>query len=219
MSARLIVVGVVRDVQSITVGVPDGPFLYMPASRNFESGHLFVRSDLTALQVQSLATRIAKQLDPSLVVTVTGLREQLDRAIAPVALAGRVASGLGLVAMLLAAVGVYGVVAFAVSQRSREIGIRMAFGATERSVQRMVFVQGSRVVGIGLFVGLVLATGSSQAIRSLLFGLNALDVVAFGGVALLLSVVAAVAVGIPATRAARIGGEFAGGLSLPFATH
>lgn len=200
----LIVVGVVRDVQSVNVGVADGPYLYMPASRNFENGHLFVRSSLSQHELQSVAARISRELDASLVVTVTGLSEQLSRAIAPVALAGRIASGLGLVALLLAAVGVYGVIAFAVSQRSREIGIRMALGATERSVQSMVFVQGARVVGIGLAIGLVLAAASSQAIRSVLFGLSALDVVAFGGVALLLSVVAAVAVGIPATRAARV---------------
>lgn len=203
-SRKLVVVGVVRDIQSVSLGTPDDPYLYMLSSRGNESVHLIVRADLPTAQVQALATRITRQLDANLIVSVRGLDEELERVVAPVQLAGKLASALGLVAMLLAAVGVYGVVAFAVSQRSREIGIRMALGATRRSVQNMMFRQGARVVGVGLAIGIVMAIGSSQAIRSALFGLSPLDGVAFVTVALLLSIVAAVAVAIPAARASRV---------------
>ncbi|MEO7998880.1 MAG: ABC transporter permease [Gemmatimonadaceae bacterium] len=203
-SHQLVVVGVVRDIQSASLGTNDGPYYYKLPSQNNESVHLVVRTELSASQVQSLATRIAHQFDANLIVTVRGLDEELQRVVAPVQLAGKMASALGLVAMLLAAVGVYGVVAFAVSQRSREIGIRMALGATRRSVQTMMFRQGARVVGVGLALGIALSIGSSQAIRSMLFGLSALDGVAFVTVALLLSIVASVAVAIPAARASRV---------------
>ncbi len=124
--------------------------------------------------------------------------------MAPVRVAGLFATGLGAVALLLAVVGVYGVVAFGVSQRTREIGIRIALGATRRSVHRLVLREGGRVIAIGLVAGLVIAAGAARVIRSVLFGLSPLDAPAFGAVALLLGVAAAVAVSIPAARAARV---------------
>lgn len=206
-----VVVGVVADIQSASLGIDDGPYFYMPSTPAYaagmpapEAGHFVVRSSVGQVQLQARVEQLTRELDPNLIVTLRGLDEELRREVAPVQLAGRVASGLGLVAMLLAAVGVYGVVSFAVNQRSREIGIRMALGATRRSVQTMIFRQGARVVGVGLAIGIALAMGSSQAIRSMLFGLSPLDGVAFIAVAVLLSVVAALAVAIPAARASRV---------------
>lgn len=198
------VIGVVPDLQTTSLGTDDGPYYYTSASRDFDVPKLLVRASIPPTQVHALATRITAEIDPALVVATRALQEDLQREIAPVKVASKVASVVGLVAMLLAAVGVYGVIAFAVSQRSREIGIRMALGATRRSVQAMMFRQGARVVGLGLAIGIVLAAGMSQAIRSILFGLSAVDTIAFVAVTVLLSLVATIAIGIPAARASRV---------------
>lgn len=202
---RMRVIGVVRTVQSVALGIDDRPYLYKPAAPDDRLNRLIlVRSDLPALSVRSLAEAAALRIEPSVVLTARSIESEMDRAIAPVRIAGLFASGLGAVALLLAVVGVYGVVAFGVSQRSREIGIRIALGATTRSVHRLVLREGGRVIAIGLVVGLVAAALASQVIRSLLFGLDPLDVTAFGAVAILLGGAAAIAVSIPASRAARV---------------
>ncbi|MEP7383643.1 MAG: ADOP family duplicated permease [Gemmatimonadota bacterium] len=202
---RMTVVGIARDVQSVSLGIDDGPYLYSPAHPSELLGRLLiVRSDLPATSVRALAEREALRLDPGVLVTSRSIEEGMAAAIAPVRIAGLFATGLGGVALLLAVVGVYGVVSFGVSQRSREIGIRIALGATPRSVQRLVLREGGRVIGIGLLGGLLAAAGAAQVIRSLLFGLNPLDATAFSGAALALGIASALAVSIPAARAARV---------------
>ena len=110
----------------------------------------------------------------------------------------------GVVAVLLAAVGLYGVLAFVVGQRTREIGVRMALGATARDVVRDVVGQGLRLAVIGVAAGLALAAASTRLLASLLFGTSPTDVATFAAVSLLLVVVAAAASLIPAIRASRV---------------
>ena len=107
-------------------------------------------------------------------------------------------------AVLLAAAGVYGVMSYGVTQRTREIGIRMAIGAQRRSVVAMVMLEAGRVVGIGALMGMLAARGLTKLLASMLFGVSAQDPLTFGGVALLIGVVAAVASFVPAMRAARV---------------
>ena len=107
-------------------------------------------------------------------------------------------------ALLLAAIGIYGLMAYSVEQRTQEIGIRVALGAGSHDMLRLVIVQGLRLAGIGMAVGLAAAFGLTRLLSSLLFGVKATDPMAFGAVALTLAAVACMAIYIPARRATRI---------------
>jgi ABC-type antimicrobial peptide transport system permease subunit len=108
------------------------------------------------------------------------------------------------VALLLAAVGLYGVMSYLVSQRTREIGLCVALGARPLDIHRLIVGQGLKPLGLGVTLGLLGAVGLSRMMASLLFGVSAYDVPTFGGVSLLLGVVALAACVIPARRAANI---------------
>ena len=109
---------------------------------------------------------------------------------------------LGIVGLLLAAVGLYGIVAYLVGQRTREIGVRMALGASQRDVLELVVLDGMRPVAIGMGIGLVLAFGVTRLLMSFLLGVSPLDTITFVAGAGLLTAVALVASWLPARRAA-----------------
>lgn len=113
-------------------------------------------------------------------------------------------TGLGMLAIALAAIGLYGVVAYAVSQRTREIGIRMALGAATADVQWMVLGRGLRLTAIGLAIGLALSAGTVRLLRGYLYGLSPFDPVAFGGACLAWVAIAMLASWFPARRATRV---------------
>jgi ABC-type antimicrobial peptide transport system permease subunit len=113
-------------------------------------------------------------------------------------------AAFGSLALLLAMVGVFGVLAYSVQQRTRELGVRMALGATPGSVTRLVLSDAGRVVVLGTVLGMLAATGLGQAISSFLFGVQPQDPLTFAAVAGVLGVTAAVAIAAPALRAARV---------------
>ena len=108
------------------------------------------------------------------------------------------------VALALAAIGIYGVIAYSVTQRTREIGIRMALGAQRRDVLRLVFAQGGKLVGLGVIIGLAATLAASRAMGSLLFNTSAQDPLTLGTITLLLGVVSLVACLLPASRATKV---------------
>ena len=145
------------------------------------------------------------EVDPELVVPQSApIDSTLARGIADRRFQAMLFLLFGVVALMIAAVGIYGVMAYLVSQGTRDIGIRMALGATARSVLGLVLRQGTLIAAIGLFAGLAGAWALTRFMQSLLFGVSGTDALTFSAVATLLGAVAILATLIPARRAARI---------------
>ena len=158
----------------------------------------------TAEAVQGLRAAVAN-VDPGVPVTRIQTMDALVRnSTARPRMTAFLVALFAASAALLAAVGLYGVLAFTVARRVREIGVRMALGARAADVVTMVTVQGLRLVGVGLIVGLAGAALGSRLLQSLLFSVSAWDPIAFGGAALLFALVGVAACVVPAMRAVRI---------------
>jgi ABC-type antimicrobial peptide transport system permease subunit len=146
-----------------------------------------------------------KSIDASLsVLNIETLAERVHQSLGGERNQATLLGTFGLLALLLASIGLYGVMAYSVAQRTREIGIRMALGAERRDVLSLVLKQGIALTGIGIVVGLGVAFGATRLIASSLFGVSALDPVTFAATSGVLIVVALVASLIPARRATRI---------------
>jgi ABC-type antimicrobial peptide transport system permease subunit len=147
---------------------------------------------------------LTRQLDPSILVRVNRLEENLDFWRSVSRLTAGLSGSLSLLALVLAAFGVYGVVSCIVSRRLREVGIRMMLGATSRDVQAMILRQTLVPVGIGAAFGIAGAGAASRILESVLFGVSPLDPIAFVGAAAFLLAVAAAATLLPAQQALRL---------------
>jgi len=201
------VVGVVRDSQASHLGKTDGLFVYFPAGpKEQRTSQILVHSvnnDDDAANIKAIR-EVARALDPDLIVDVTKLEDNLELWRTPSRIVAALSGVLGGLALVLAAIGVNGVVSYGVSQRVREIGIRLALGADGRDVARLVLRQAMRPVVIGGAIGIVGAAGVSQVLSRVLYGIGAHDPIAFVGVPLFLVGVALLASYIPARRASRL---------------
>jgi ABC-type antimicrobial peptide transport system permease subunit len=147
--------------------------------------------------------REIRALDPNLPPpTLTTLRQATSVALLPQRVAVAVTGVLGLLGLILAAVGLYGVLSFSAAQRSGEIGIRLALGALRRDVVGLVVREGMRLVGVGMVSGLLLALLATQALKPFLFGVSPLDPLTFVAIGATLASVALIASYLPARRAA-----------------
>ena len=201
-----LVVGVVPTGKYSSLGEAPRAFMYFPQAQEWSSSMILqmrTKGDPGAL-VPLLRSEVAA-LDPTLpVANIRTLDSHLGIALMPARLAGGSLAVFGLLGLLLASVGIYGVTSYSVSQRTREIGIRMAIGAARGEVVGLVMRQGLTMVGLGAGIGLALAFGAAQLIRGLLYGGNALDPLTFIGVPVVLAGIAALAIWIPARRAASV---------------
>jgi predicted permease len=204
--ASHVVVGVAADTRYTTLA-GESPFIYLPAfpERDGRLSLMARVSNPTLLpQVERSVPLWARELDGSLVVTAERMSERVALELKPPRLASAVAGTMGALALLLAIVGIYGVVSYAVSQRTRDIAVRLALGASRGGVVRLMMREGSRPVAFGLGVGLALAFAVSRVIRGLLFGMSGLDPVVYAGMAVLLVAASLTAMYAPARRAARV---------------
>jgi predicted permease len=194
------IVGVVRDAQLHGTGGVD-PIVFMP----FAPGPVF-RGEAVLLLPTPLAERAAaavRELEPRATAEIVTMREQVERWLGNTAGLARIAGAIGLLALLLAAVGVYGVFSYYVEQRRREIGVRMALGARSSQIVSLVVRQNASALVGGLAAGLALAAAVSIVLRSLLHGLSPADPLAYFGVLVVLLGAAVAACLVPARRALR----------------
>ncbi len=202
----LTVIGVVKDGKYATLGEEATPFIYLKLAQNFVlAPTLIARTQGNPLDSLPAVRSEVAALDKNLpLYDVKAMRQHLGLALLPARLAGSVLGIFGLVALTLAVAGIYGVMAYAVAQRTREIGIRMALGANARDVLRLVTRQGMTLALIGMAIGLTAALALTQLLKSLLFGVSATDPLTFVVITLLLMVVALLACWIPARRATKV---------------
>jgi predicted permease len=200
------VVGVVRDSKYIKLNEGPTPFMYLPIAQHWTSdANLLVRTtgDPSALTGE-IRQRLAS-LDPLLPApTITTLRQSIAVVLLPQRVAASVATVLGMAGLLLATIGLYGVLSFSAAQRAREIGVRLALGARRTDVVRLVVNEGMRLVGYGVAGGLILSFAATRALRPFLFGVSPLDPATFGGIAVILGGAAFLACYLPARRAASV---------------
>ena len=200
------VVGVVADIREGALDQPVQPAMYVNVfQRSSDAMHVLVRTVGDPLDIVPALRRTVLEIDPNLPITeVRTLPEVVTSGIAGRRLVASLVGIFSIVALLLATIGLYGVISFSVAQRTHELGIRTALGARGRDVVRLVLGQGVALIALGLGTGALIALASGRLIASQLYGIGANDVNTLVGVAAVLALVGVAAAAIPAVRAARI---------------
>jgi putative ABC transport system permease protein len=200
------VVGVVANVKHDGLHVSDSPQCYSP---HFQQPWPFLaialRSPLEQAALLAAARQAAQKIDPNLpLIEPLSMEKRLEQTLVTRRLILSLFSLFAVVAFVLAIIGLYGVMAYSVTQRRQELGIRMALGATAADTLRLIVGQGMRLVTLGVAVGVIGALVVSRLLTTLLFGVSAVDAPTFVGVALSLLLIALVACWIPARRATKV---------------
>jgi predicted permease len=201
------VIGVVGNVRHISLEQGFTSEMYLPIrqTNDYTSVDVVVRSSLPPGAAAAAVRAALKPLGPNLPKNEwRPLRQLIDKSVSPRRFIVLLIGGFSAFALILASLGIYAVISYSVNQRTQEIGIRMALGASARDLQARVFYETLRLASVGILIGFIAALGVGPALISLLFGLTPNDPVTFVGVAILLSTVAATAGYLPARRASRI---------------
>ena len=180
--------------------------MYVPhAQTNLRSIMFVVKSSVDSAQVLSAARDVVRRLDARLPLIFPGsMMALVDEQVAQPRFYLLLLSLFAILAVVLAAVGVYGVVAYVVTQRTREIGLRMALGATPREVVTLMLWQGLRPAVLGMVVGLAVAAGAGQVMQGLLYEVQPHDPATLAGASIVLLAVVVIACGVPARRASAV---------------
>ena len=200
------IIGVVATGKYVSLREPASTFVYLPLQQNYESGAaIHIRAAGNPELLVPAVREIVRGLDRDLpVFSIQTLADQRRRSLSQEQLLGSLLGIFGLVALVLAAIGIYGVIAYSVSQRTREVGVRMALGARGSDILRLVVGHGMGLALVGVAVGLAASVGLARLTSSFLFGVTAGDPLTFGGITLLLVLVALLACSLPARRATRV---------------
>jgi len=206
----LTIAGVVGDVRTFGIDKEPSPMVYLPLSNtqpntSIEIMNLAVRADVTMDAIlPSIRAIIARVAPDAPITTARMMDEVVAESMADTSFTMVVLGIAALVSLLLGAIGLYGVITYAVAQRTREIGVRIALGAAPERVMRMVVRQGLVVVGIGLVIGLASAFALTRLMQSVLFEVSARDPLTFASVVAVLALVSIAASCLPARRAATL---------------
>jgi putative ABC transport system permease protein len=199
------IVGIVRDAQVSQAQDAVSSYMYLPATRGTQQRISVLARTRVDFDGFAAAVRAeTARMDASLVVNVQPLSDNVGMLQTLSQITASVAGMLSLLALGVAAIGIYGVVAYVVSRRRREVGVRMALGAGARDVQRLILRQTLRPVAVGMFIGVAVAAATVRLLHSVLFGVSPYDPVAFIGAPLLMLAIAAAAGFMPTRRATRV---------------
>jgi putative ABC transport system permease protein len=204
-SPEITIVGVVGDVRHNALNAPSHPHIYLPhAQEPWGSVSVVVRTSLPPLRLAGAVREQVRALDPSLPVSVRLMKDVLAASVGPQRLYALLVGGFGLAALGLAVIGVFGVVSYTAAQRTREIGVRTALGASRRDVYRLIIAKGMQPSLAGVLIGLAGAVALSGFLGDLLYDVPPTDPLTYAGVALLMTLVVLLACWVPARRAAGV---------------
>jgi putative ABC transport system permease protein len=200
------IIGVVGDLRDVALSRTPGPMMYVPfAQAPLYGGEIVVRSSSSAASVAAGIRQTVQSIDQDLPVTdVEAFPEAVGASVAQERFRTLLMSSFSGIALILAAVGIFGVISYSASQRTHEIGIRIALGAQRRAVLGLILGQGAKLALLGLGAGAVAALLLTRLMAGLLYGVSATDPLTFGAVAIVLLGVAVTACYIPARRAMRV---------------
>jgi macrolide transport system ATP-binding/permease protein len=199
------VIGVARDIRHTDLAHVEKTFFYFPAKPEFQTHMtLLVHTNGNLAATVNLLRDTAHSLDANIIVKAKPMEDNMEIWRLPSRILAYMTTSLGLLGLLLASLGIYGVVSYAVSARIREIGIRMTLGAKPAGILSLILKQGMRPVLVGLGVGFVVCAAASRLMSVMLYGVSPFDPLTFGGVALFLTAIALLACYLPARRATRV---------------
>ncbi|HXJ39947.1 MAG TPA: FtsX-like permease family protein, partial [Bryobacteraceae bacterium] len=200
------IIGVAKNANYTSWGETPQPCIYVPLEQNYSDAMtLFIRTKRDPHDLILAVEREVRALAPPVLVSAsrTGA-EIVDGGLFQAKMGVALLTLFGLLALGLASIGLYGILAYSVTQRKREIGLRLALGASRSSVLRLVLRQGMSLVGAGILLGLIAALAVGRLLSGMLFGVSSFDPVSVGAAALTLALIALIACYLPASRATRV---------------
>ena len=200
------IVGVVGDSAYAELGEASLPVAYLPVGQNHESGMtLYVRASVPPASLLASLRRALQELEPNLPVAgIETMTKTIGTSLYAARMGAWLLAGFGGLALLLAAIGIYGVLSFSIARRTREMGIRLALGAGARQVFLSIVRDGMTLVGVGAVAGLIVGFVAARSLERFLYGVPPSDPATFAGAATLLIAIALVACIVPARRAMRV---------------
>jgi predicted permease len=199
------VIGVARDIRATDLPHLEKTFFYFPTKLEYQSHmSLLTHTNGNVAATVKLIRDAAHSLDANIIVTAKPVEENLELWRLPSRILASLTAALGFLGLLLASVGIYGVVSYAVSSRTREIGIRMTLGANPTEVLTLILKQAMRPVFLGVLIGFAISAAASRLMSLMLYGVSPFDPLTFVGVALFLTGIALLACYLPARRATRV---------------